>query len=99
MRQTGFDGRLRATWLAVLLFQATVAAFAYPLDGYRETGIRRLLAYQLIQDGKLAGNFRLQPGALLDQDSIRLRLEGVHDSFDIGPNTPGWRSRPGRPFA
>ena len=88
MRQTGFDGRLRATWLAVLLFQATIAAFAYPLDGYRETGIRRLLAYQLIQDGKLAGNFKLQPGALLDQDSIRLRLEGVQDSFDIGPDTP-----------
>lgn len=61
---------------------------AYPLDGWSYTGIRRLEAYRLMQEGQMAGNVRLPPGAMLPSSAIRLRLAGVNDSFDVGPDTP-----------
>lgn len=61
---------------------------AYPLDSWTYTGIRRLEAYRLMQEGKMAGNVRLPPGAMLPASAIRLRLAGINDSFDIGPDTP-----------
>jgi hypothetical protein len=60
----------------------------YPLDGYESTGIRRLKAYALIQEGKIPGTFKLQPGALLPSSAIQLRLAGVNETFDLGPDTP-----------
>ncbi len=74
---------------AILLLLAGLMTplLAYPLDGYQYTGIRRLLAYQLIQEGKISGNFKLPPGALLPQNEIRLRLADINNSFDIGPDT------------
>ncbi|MDA2931275.1 hypothetical protein MYX84_15245 [Acidobacteria bacterium AH-259-O06] len=73
--------------LALLSPGVTTSLPAYPLDGYEYTGIRRLASYQLIQEGKIAGNFRLPPGALLSQAEVRLRLAGVNDSYDVGPET------------
>ncbi len=49
------------------------AAFPYPLDGYEETGIPRLQAQKLIQEGKLAG-VRRPPGELLPLEQVDLRL-------------------------
>jgi len=46
------------------------------------------LAYRLQLEGKIPGRFRLPPGAMLSRDQIKLRMLGVNDSFDIGPNTP-----------
>ncbi len=60
---------------------------AYPLDGYRTTRIRRLEAYRLVQEGELRGR-KLPPGALLNEDDIRLQLAGVNTRFDITPETP-----------
>ncbi len=60
----------------------------YPLDGAARTGIRRLAAYQLIHEGTIAGSLRLPPGARLPTDAIRLRLKGVNDAYDVGPDTP-----------
>jgi len=60
----------------------------YPLDAAARTGIRRLAAYRLIQEGKMAGSLRLAPGARLPTEAIRLRLKGVNDAYDIGPDTP-----------
>lgn len=60
----------------------------YPLDGDAYTGIRRLLAYRLIQEGRIPGALRLPPGALLPSSAIRLRLADVNDTFEIGPQTP-----------
>ncbi len=60
----------------------------YPLDGYESTGIRRLRAYALIHEGKIPGNVPLQPGSLLPSRAIQLRLAGVNEAFDVGPNTP-----------
>ena len=60
----------------------------YPLDGYEYTGIRRLQAYALMQEGKIPGNIVLQPGARLPSSAIRLRLDGVNEAFDPGPGVP-----------
>ena len=75
--------------LALGLSLLAVAAYApYPLDGYEATGIRRLRAYALMQEGKIPGTVRLQPGARLPSSAIQLRLAGVNEAFDLGPDTP-----------
>ncbi len=62
--------------LAALLAAAVAApAGAYPLDGYESTGIRRLLAIRLVQDGRLPGG-KQPPGALLGLADVDLRLAG-----------------------
>ncbi|MDA2928905.1 serine hydrolase [Acidobacteria bacterium AH-259-O06] len=81
------NGGSRIFAVLLLLAGLTTPLLAYPLDGYQYTGIRRLLAYQLIQEGKIPGNFKLPPGALLPQNEIRLRLADINESFDIGPDT------------
>ncbi len=53
-------------------------AWAYPVDGYPETGIARLEGYRLAAEGKVAGN-RLQPGALLNTDQIQLHMQQQAD--------------------
>lgn len=66
--------RLLALMLALpILGVVPVAAPGYPLDGYEETGIRRVEGARLVQEGVLAG--RRQPaGALLDTAEVDLRL-------------------------
>jgi len=46
---------------------------AYPLDGYDDTGIRRLEAARLIEEGELKGR-RQPPGATLPSEQVDLRL-------------------------
>jgi len=59
--------------VALVALLAAPAAAPYPLDGYESTGIRRLLAMQLIEKGELPG--RKQPeGALLTLADVDLRL-------------------------
>lgn len=41
----------------------------------------------MIQEGKLPGNFKLPPGALLSENQIFLRLKDINEEFDIGPST------------
>ena len=48
---------------------------AYPLDGYEETGIRRLEGARLAHEGVIKGSRQL-PGALLTTDQVDLRLLG-----------------------
>ena len=48
-------------------------ARAYPLDGFPETGITRLEAYRLAQDGLLKSQ-NLHPGALLPMKKVGLQL-------------------------
>lgn len=82
--------RLLVATLTVWATLALAAAWlsAYPLDGYETTGIRRLRAYALMQEGRIPGNVRLQPGALLPRAAIRLRLAGVNDALDVLPDRP-----------
>jgi len=60
-------------WLATVV--AAPATWAYPLDGYPETGIRRLEGSRLAQEG-VVKDIRLPPGALLPRKEVDLRLLG-----------------------
>jgi hypothetical protein len=80
---------LLAVGLGAVVVQGDAAPPApYPLDGYEQTGIRRLRAYAMLLDRRMPGNLRLPPGALLSRSEIRLRLLEVNDSLDVGPETP-----------
>ena len=83
--------RLLVGWMvgAFAISAFLAAAYSpYPLDGYEYTGIRRLRAYALMQEGKIPGTIRLLPGALLPSSAIQLRLAGENEVFDIGRETP-----------
>ena len=68
--------------LGIALLTSPLAS--YPLDGYRHTGIRRLRAYELIQEGSLAGTFTLPPGALYPSGArIEHAVITHHDSDHI----------------
>jgi len=64
--------RLRLSIGLAALFWAS-AALAYPLDGYPLTGILRLEAYRLAQQGKVRGP-QEPKGALLGIDQVDVRL-------------------------
>jgi len=61
---------------------ALLSEFArpYPLDGFAQTGIRRLAGYKL--------TIKIPPGGQLGMSQISLRLRGVNESFDITDRTP-----------
>jgi len=67
--------------LALSVLQGAPVA-AYPLDGYADTGIRRLEASRLADAGKLA-DVKQPPGARLKRAEVDLRLLG--QSFDLPP--------------
>jgi hypothetical protein len=59
------------TFLVVLTI--SIPGFGYPLDAYRDTGIRRIEAARLAVFGKMRGR-RQPPGALLPAEMVDLRL-------------------------
>lgn len=73
-------------WFAAgLLAAATLQApplAAYPLDGYADTGIRRLEGSRLADEGRIA-DVKQPPGAHLQRAEVDLRLLG--QSFDLPP--------------
>jgi len=54
---------------------ASMMAMAYPLDGYEETGIRRVEGARLANEGKAIGGFQ-PPGAMLTTEQVQLNLVG-----------------------
>jgi Beta-lactamase enzyme family len=58
---------------------------AYPLDGYPETGIRRLEGSRLAQEG-VVKDVKQPPGALLPMKDVDLRLAG--QTFDLPAPDP-----------
>jgi len=67
------------TIIGILFFlSAASPCMAYPLDGYYETGIRRLEAARLAVMGKMRGR-QQPPGALLPTRLVDLRLLGHPD--------------------
>ena len=77
---------MKRTFAGLLLMAVAGAAHAYPLDGAEATGITRLTAYSLRQQGQLPGS-RLPKGALLPGAAVQLRLADRPD-FEIPPADP-----------
>jgi len=63
----------------------SLAAHAYPLDAYPETGLRRLEGLRLANEGKIA-DVKQPSGALLPLKAVDLRLAGL--TFDLPPPDP-----------
>ena len=77
--------RLRVLgWCAVAAALPGVG-LAYPLDGYPETGIRRLEGSRLAQEG-VVKDVKQPSGALLPSKDVDLRLVG--QTFDLPPPDP-----------
>ena len=72
----------RANWIFVGGLATALAgisgAFAYPLDGYEDTGIRRVEGARLANEGKAVGGFQ-PPGAQLTTEQVDLRLLNHQD--------------------
>ena len=79
-------GTLRMLALAAGALGAAEAA-GYPLDGYDETGIRRLEGNRLAHEG-VVRDVRQPPGALLELKAVDLRLAG--QTFDLPPPDPAF---------
>ena len=65
--------RLISTLLGFALFASTGVLMAYPLDGYEETGIRRVEGARLANEGLAKGGSQ-PPGAMLTTEQVDLRL-------------------------
>lgn len=63
---------MSARWSVPVLLLLPAALAAYPLDGFEESGIRRLEGYLLAQ--QQPGGAKLAPGQLFPADAIELRL-------------------------
>ena len=63
------------------------SALAYPLDGYPETGIRRLEGLRLANEGAVK-DVKQPPGAMLGLKDVDLRLVG--QTFDLPPPDPAF---------
>jgi hypothetical protein len=76
--------RSRAGWrsaaLAGIGLLGGAGGWAYPLDGYETTGIRRLEGMRLAQQG-VVRDVKQPPGALLDSAQVEPRLVG--QTFDL----------------
>jgi hypothetical protein len=74
-------------WLVTGLALFTAAGvLAYPLDGYEETGIRRVEGARLAHLGQAEGGFQ-PPGAQLPTEAVDLRLLG-YPELEIPPPEP-----------
>ena len=78
--------QVKVAVFAACLLGISVDAPAYPLDGYEETGIRRLEYFRLIQQGEIEET-RQPPGALLTMDQVELGLTR-HPDFEIPKADP-----------
>lgn len=70
--------RLQAILLVLALLSAPALILAYPLDGYEDTGIRRVEGARLANEG-LAEGGKQPPGALLSTAEVDLRLRDYPD--------------------
>jgi hypothetical protein len=78
---------LRHRWVVFLATLSSASAFAYPLDGLEESGIRRLEGFQLAE--ATPGVAKLVAGQLWATDEIDLRLlDYAGPDFDELPEDP-----------
>jgi len=77
--------------LSFTLIAASPAAQAYPLDGYEETGIRRVEGARLANEG-LAKGGKQPPGALLPTEQVGLRLLN-HKNLTLPKTDPAFTAQ------
>lgn len=77
--------RLTTILMTAMLSAASGLLMAYPLDGYKETGIRRVEGARLANEGLAIGGFQ-PPGAMLTTEQVDLRL--LHRNIDLPPADP-----------
>jgi hypothetical protein len=77
--------------LAIVLLLAPLAGNAWPLDGYPETGIRRVEGSRLANDGKVR-DVTQPPGALLPTPAVDLRLLG-HRNLNLPAPDPAFTAQ------
>lgn len=77
--------RLTTILMTAMLSAASGLLMAYPLDGYKETGIRRVEGARLANEGLAIGGFQ-PPGAMLTTEQVDLRL--LHRDIDLPPADP-----------
>ena len=75
------------TLLLAALACAAGTALGYPLDGFNDTGIRRLEASRLANEGAIR-DVKQPPGALLTTKEVDLRLLG--QTFDLPAPDPAF---------
>lgn len=81
-------------WLAMLGASALLgvgALMAYPLDGYEDTGIRRVEGARLAHLGEAKGGFQ-PPGAQLPTEAVDIRLTDYPD-MELPPPDPEFSAR------
>ena len=85
---------IRRPWallaLALAILCTSTGLHAYPLDGYAETGIRRLEGSRLANEGKVK-DIKQPPGALLATADVEPRLAG--QTFDLPAPDPEFTRR------
>jgi len=79
------------TTVAALAMLLAGQAGAYPLDGYAETGIRRVEGARLANEGAVRDS-KQPPGALLPTAAVDLRLLG-HRELDLPDVDPAFTAR------
>src|SRR5210317_555770 len=67
------SGKLSSALLVFSLVATALTVMAYPLDGYEETGIRRVEGARLANEGLAIGGFQ-PPGAMLTTEQVDIRL-------------------------
>jgi len=82
------NGQARAALTLLVAVLAAPVALAYPLDGYEDTGIRRVEGARLAHEGLALGG-KQPPGALLSTGQVGLRLADRHD-LQLPPPDPGF---------
>jgi len=82
--------RLSSALTTLISITAVSAALAYPLDGYEETGIRRVEGARLANEGKAIGGFQ-PPGAMLTTEQVDMRLAGKN--LDLPPADPEFTAK------
>ena len=67
--------KLSSALIIPSLLATASTGMAYPLDGYEDTGIRRVEGARLANEGLAAGSPQ-PPGAMLTTEQVDLRLTG-----------------------
>jgi len=79
---------IRGTLFTLMISLAAPAAQAYPIDGYADTGIRRVEGARLANEG-LAKGSKQPPGGLLTTGQVDLRLL-EHKDLDLPAPDPAF---------